>query len=405
VNRLPDYPAALSQALRVTDARAATPVETVNLAHSACRALAEPITADRDLPPFNRAMMDGYALRAAEFARDRAFRVVATIAAGAAANVRVPDGCCVKIATGAPLPDDCDSVIQHEASDRGDPVRFTIELLAKGNAVHLRGADARKGDVLVPAGTVLAAHHMGIAAAVGATTVRLRAKPQAWVLTSGDEVVSSDAPAARLLPHQIRNSNGVMVCELLHRMGAEPAHSQHVQDERQPTIEAVRGALDQCDLLITVGGVSAGERDHFPAAFDEYGVERVLVGAAIQPGRPIVVGRAASKQNTIVIALPGNPVSALACACLFAWPIVRTLLGLSATLPWRELELAEAVKPNAHRRAFRPAIVREDGCVTVPSWAGSGDLAHTAPTHGIVELPVQSEAMAAGARVRFLPWP
>ena len=142
---------------------------------------------------------------------------------------------------------------------------------------------------------------------------------------------------------------------------------------------------------------------HFPAAFDACNVQRFLAGASIQPGRPIVVGRAPN--NAIVIALPGNPVSVLACACLFTWPIVRAMLGLRPSLPWREVELGEPVKPNAHRRAFRPAIVHEDGRASVPSWAGSGDLAHTAPTHGLIELPVQTEAVVASARLRFLPWP
>jgi molybdopterin molybdotransferase len=223
------------------------------------------------------------------------------------------------------------------------------------------------------------------------------------VVTSGDEVVSPDTALANLLPHQIRNSNAPQLHALLHRLGADPVESIHLPDDRQATIDVLQRAVAQFDLVITVGGVSAGERDHFPTAFDVCGLNRSLQGASIQPGRPIFVGIAPS--GAIVIGLPGNPVSVLACACLFIWPMVRVMLGLSADLPWLQVELAQPVKPNPHRRAFRPAMIQPDGRAVVPSWSGSGDLAHTAPTHGLLELPVQDQAVLHGARLRFLAWP
>jgi molybdopterin molybdotransferase len=403
VSVLPDYGQALAQALRAVRGRGEPPSESVVLAECDDRVLAEPVKADRDLPPFNRAMMDGYALRASDFRRDRPMPVVGEVPAGASLEMPVPCGSCVKIATGAPLPPDCDSVIQHELSDRGNPVRFSIDHIGKGQSVHARASDAHEGQTLVPVGQVLGAQHLGIAAAVGLQALRVRAKPQAWILTSGDEVVAADAIMP--LPHQIRNSNGIMVSALLRRMGAHAVGMSHVPDQRDATIKAVCKAVECSDLVVTVGGVSAGERDHFPAAFDACAAQRFLAGASIQPGRPIVVGRAASQRQAVVVALPGNPVSTLVCACLFIWPLVRSMLGLSAALPWREIELAREVKPNAHRRAFRPAIVEEDGRAVVPQWAGSGDLAHTAPTHGVLELPIQSDLVKAGDRLRFLSWP
>jgi len=405
VTGLPDYAEALQRALSaVNDAVISrTGQELVPLDRAGGRVLASAVVADRDMPPFNRAMMDGYALRAADYSRSRPFPVAGEVPAGVAPDVRVPPGACVKIATGAALPDACDTVIQHEASDRGNPVTFTLDRVEAGQAVHPRSADAREGDVLVPAGTLLAPQHLGMAVATGATSLEVRRRPRAAVLTSGDEVRPADTPLAQLQPHQIRNSNSVMATDLLRGFGAEPVASHHLPDQRGTTIEAVRRAIETGDLVITIGGVSAGERDHFPEAFDAGGVQRFLVGASIQPGRPIVVGRTAG--NVIIVALPGNPVSALACACLFIWPIVRAMLGLPSQLPWREIELAEAVKPNAHRRAFRPAILRNDGRAVVPKWAGSGDLAHTAATHGLLELPVQDRPVAVGTRLRFLAWP
>ncbi len=394
---LPDYGVALSRALESAAPLGAT--ERVALADASGRVLARPIAADRDLPPFDRAQMDGYALRGAEVGRVAEWPVTATIAAGQPADVAVPPGTCVAIATGAPLPAGVDTVIRHELSDRGDPVRFGIDQVTVGQAVHPRGADARAGDVLVGAGTMLAAHHLGIAAAVGAVQVEVVRAPRAVVLTSGDEVRAPDeTPRA----HEIRNSNAVQTCELLRRFGATPFSAVHVRDERDETIAAVGAALAACDLLVTIGGISAGDRDHFPAAFETHGVARTLHGAAIQPGKPVLVGR--TPAGTCVVGLPGNPVSSLVCATLFAWPLVRVMLGLDPGLPWEDVVLAAPVRPNARRRAFRPAVRDGDGLVTVPRWAGSGDLAHTATTNGLVELPVQDEEVPAGTEVRFLRW-
>ncbi len=395
---LPDYADALGLALESVRALGAS--EPVELADAAGRVLASPITADRALPPFDRAERDGYALRASEVGRVERFPVVATIAAGRPGDVAVPPGRCVAIATGAPLPRDVDAVIPHEASDRGDPVRFTMDHVEPGHSVHRCGADARPGDVLVERGAVLGARHMGLAAAVGLSRLDVVRRPRATVLTSGDEVVPPGAPVAG---HQVRNSNAPMLAALLAAFGARPGSHAHVADEADETSRAVGLSLRQSDLVVTVGGISAGERDRFPDAFREHEVRLSLRGASIQPGRPVQVGRAPG--GAVVLALPGNPVSVLACACLFGWPIVRAMLGLDARLPWCEVELAEAVRPNPVRRAFRPAILLGPGRARVPKWSGSGDLAHTSPTDGLLELPLQPEPVAPGRVLRFLPWP
>ncbi|MCZ6834894.1 MAG: molybdopterin molybdotransferase MoeA [Planctomycetota bacterium] len=396
MTNLPDYHDALIKALSIVNPL--LDPETVPLSACSGRVLVDPIRADRNLPPFNRAQMDGYALHASDIGKVESFPVIATIAAGMPADVEVPVGHCVKIATGAPLPEDVDCVIQHENSDRNDPVHFSIDTIEPGHAVHPLGADAKEGDVLLEAPALLMAHHLGIAASVGATSLKVSRKPRVIVLSSGDEVVEE---GAEVLTHQIRNSNGPLVTELLYRMGAEPLANNHVEDELEATIRMVDGSIKTADLVITIGGISAGERDYFPTAFDECGIERALQGASIQPGKPIVVGKAPN--GSIVVGLPGNPVSALACSCLFAWPIVKVMLGLPPTLPWMSVTLGEAVKPNPRRRAYRPAIMKEEAFV--PTWAGSGDLSHTAPTDGLLELPVQDDQVEAGTKLRFLPWP
>lgn len=394
---LPNYPDALSAALTLVPS--ALEVEIVALDEAADRVLAESIRADRDTPPFDRAMMDGYALRSADLKPGVPMPVVGVIAAGSRPPTSIPAGACVRIATGAPVPPGLDAVIRQEWSDRGDPVRFSVGSIEPGHAVHPRGADAKRGDVVVPASTVLRAQHLGIAAAMGTMRLSVRRRPRAAILTSGDEVRPSHQSVQ---DHQIRNSNGPMLSDAARRFGAQVTHVEHVPDEATPTAAALCRAIAQSDLVLTVGGVSVGERDHFPAAYRQADVAMTVNGAAIQPGRPIHVGRAPG--GAIVVGLPGNPVSALACAHLFVWPLVRAMLGLDPWLRWEVRTLTHPVKPNPQRQAFRPARLNRDGTITVPAWAGSGDLVHTAATDGLAELPVQSDSVPAGASLRFLEW-
>lgn len=365
--------------------------------HDACgRVLRADIVADRDLPPFNRATMDGYALRAEDLSVDKPLAVVATISAGTSWSGAVPAASCVAIATGAPVPDGLDTVIEHERSDRRSPVRLT-STVPRGNAIHRRGADARAGDILLRAGVLLGPQHVGVAAAVGACSLPVAALPSITILTSGDEVVDA---AQTPLPHQVRNSNAPMLVAAAARFGGAVRAVRHLPDDRAVTIDAVGEALTTTTILVTVGGISAGERDWFADAFEAHHVEPVLRGAAIQPGGPVTAGRAPN--GALVIALPGNPVSALVCAHLFLQPAIRRASGLEPLLEWIEVVLREPVRPNPTRQAFRPAHVDSTGHATVCAWSGSGDLFSTISANAIVELPIQREAVPAGAILRAI---
>lgn len=399
---LPDYPAALKLAL--TSLAPPDRVEHVPLVQSAGRILAEAIVADRDYPPFHRATMDGYALRSADVGRVEALRVVGMVAAGSADQPRLAPGEAVRIATGAPLPPDADAVIPHELSDRSEPVRFAVSSVSPWDNIHRRSADAKAGDSLLEPGMCLGAQHLGILATVGRTSVPVHPRPRVAVLTSGDEVLPPEA--ARVLDHQIRNSGQPMLAMLVHAMGGELGITAHLPDQQQATNLAVSEALSSCDVLVTIGGISAGERDCFHAAFQKAGVEPLLRGAAIQPGKPIFVGRAGRDTRALrIVGLPGNPVSVLATAHLFLWPIIRTLSGVSARLPWTSVRLARETRPNPRRHAFRPGTWnRQTGEAQVLDWAGSGDLIHTAAAHGLLALPVQDDPLPAGASLDYLPW-
>lgn len=404
VHPLPDYADALRHALEgVTP----LPLQRVTLANAAGRVLAEDIKADRDWPPFDRATMDGYALRSADLALARPLQVVGEIAAGASTQIELAPGQCCRVATGARVPSTSDAIVPHEFTDRGVPhvAVSAAAHLQPGDNIHRQGSDARAGQRVISAGTDLGAHHVGLCAGFGVSSPLVHSRPKTAVLTTGDEVLPPECTS--VLPYQIRNSNGPMLTAALTAMGCSVISSRHVRDDPDSVRAAVLEAMAEADVLITAGGVSAGDRDFLPGVLEDLGVKTRLRGAAIQPGRPITVGRVAAKpgKSVEIVLLPGNPVSVLATAHLFAWPIFRALSGFSPLLPWIEAAVSGEVRPNPRRQAFRPAMFEPDNCsLTVPKWGGSGDLVHTVGTHGLAAIPLQERPVERGEKVPFLPW-
>ncbi len=395
----PLYDAALRTVLAEV---AAGPTEEASLAEASGRVLRQAIIADRELPPFNRAQMDGYALRGAELRIDSPMPVVARIHAGMEWHDPVPAGACVAIATGAPVPAGLDTVIEHERSDRGNPVRFS-SAVAAGASIHRRGSDARAGATLVPAGAVLAPAHIALAATVGSETLCVGVRPRVSILTSGDEIrTAGTSESIALAAHLVRDSNGPMLDAMIRAFGAEVVARRHLPDDQAETAGALAQAIAGSDVVVTTGGISAGERDYLPRALAAGGATFLVRRVRLQPGGPLTVARMPG--GALVLGLPGNPVSTLVCAHLFLWPLVLRLLGSAAALPWRDGLLGQPTRANPKRQAYRPARVASDGTIVVPSWEGSGDLVHTAATQGIVELPLVEGDVAAGTRLRLLPW-
>ena len=398
MQQLLTYKEALQCALEITER--VSKVETVPLQQSVGRMLASDIIADRDFPPFHRSQMDGYAVLASEVAQGVSMQVLAQVAAGTTFVGEHAPLTCVAIATGAPVPDCFDAVVPHERTDRGDEtVVFECCDIPIGACIHPKGVDAKSGDVLLQSGTTLSPQHIGLSASAGVYEIPCCTKPRVIVITSGDEIVS---PQEKPLPHQIRNGNNSMIRTALQSMGCNVVEFHHVQDDAAATNSCIANALDgRAELVVTVGGISVGKRDYFPAAFEKSQVQLTVKGANIQPGKPIIVGKHA---NAIVLGLPGNPVSALVCCTVFGWPIIRTLQGVSATLPWQNAILECDIQPNPSRLAFRPCVC-SDGELAIPRWQGSGDLVHTATTDGLVQLPSSEETIQAGSQVTWLRWP
>ena len=375
------------------------PSESVPYEEALGRVLATAITTDRDLPACTRSRMDGYALRAADYQCDTPFDVVGEVRAGDTGKHAIPTGACVKIATGAPLPDTLDTVIEHEQSDRGTPVQFSLPDVQPGRAVHLQGVDARKGDCIIAAGTRIGPEHIGLATTVGATTLEVTSLPRTLVVSSGDELVPAHTTPE---PHQIREGNAPMIQAALHTFGAGQCDRMHLADDEQQTMRALDAALKDYDLIITIGGISAGEHDFIRPSFEALNVQWMVARANIKPGRPVHVGQTST--GTLVCCLPGNPVSALVCAHLFVRPMINTALGVNTDTPWRPHTLRTNVTRDHSRWSFRPARLEPDGTVHIPAWQGSGDLAHVTTCTGILEVPPGTEPCPAGSELRFLDW-
>ncbi|GAB4108675.1 MAG: molybdopterin molybdotransferase MoeA [Phycisphaeraceae bacterium] len=401
---LPSYDDALKQVLSQIRSLHSEPVE---LSGALGCVLAEDIVADRDQPPFNRSAMDGYAVRSAEIEPNTWYEVAAVIpAGGAVTDPTVLIRGVSAIATGAAVPDTYDAVIPVEQShEQNGRVRFDTTQVKPGQHIHKQGDDARAGRVVIPAGTVMGPAKVGIAAAVGCIKPRVIRRACVSILTTGDEVRPPATPTDDLAPQQIRNSNGPMLEALMTYLNTERFDQVHVRDEPDATLAALQESLNKCDLTLTVGGVSAGRRDHVPWAAGELGMETIVKGVAIQPGKPVFIAKSPGDSPRWLVGLPGNPVSVLTTAHLFVWPILRAMSGRDATLPWRSATLDTPVKPNAKREAFRTAEVidPESLRVSVLHWKGSGDLSHTARAEGFVRLPVQPEELNPGSTVPFLP--
>jgi molybdopterin molybdotransferase len=401
---LPGYDEALQEVLRCV-----SPVgeERVPLGAASGRVLRRDIVADRDQPPFDRSAMDGYAVRCGEVVPGASFKVVATVAAGAAPDpsAGLAEGF-ARIATGAAVPGAYDAVIPVEQSqEENGRVRFTAGAVGPGACIHRRGADAEAGAVLVPAGTLLGPWHVGIAAAAGCVDIPVTGRPTVSIITTGDEVRPPATPTDALEPQQIRNSNGPMVDAMLRCLGVELMDHVHVADDPEATLSAAREALGKSDLVVTVGGISVGRRDYLPWAWGELGLSTIIKGVSIKPGKPVFVAQPEGVPEKLVVGLPGNPVSVLATAHLFAWPVIRAMSGLPAGLPWRRVRLSQETSPNPRREAFRSArlIGETRDQAEVIDWHGSGDLAHTSRANGFIRLPAQSQPLRPGEAARFLP--
>lgn len=307
--------------------------ERVALAGAVGRALAEPITSPLDLPLWDNSGMDGYAVRRADILGANVINpvvlpVLATILAGGSERPTVTEGTCARIMTGAPLPPGADAVVRVEDTDRGvRSVRITDDrdVRSPGGNVRARGEDMRTGDVVFEAGTTLGAVHIGVLASIGAATVAVHCLPRVVLIATGDELVNVDAFDEVRAGRRIVASTTYSLPPWLTAVGATVRTLPLLPDNLDVVRDSIASALDDgCDLLITTGGVSVGAHDYTREALSQLDADIAFWRARIRPGGPIGVGTVC---GIPWLGLPGNPVSTMVTAELFARPLLRRLGG------------------------------------------------------------------------------
>ncbi|HEX4209054.1 MAG TPA: gephyrin-like molybdotransferase Glp [Candidatus Binataceae bacterium] len=390
--------------------------EPVDLLHAAGRILAEPVAADRDIPPFPRSTRDGYAVRAVDLAELPAMlTVIGEIKAGPMGSVApiLNRSGAFSIMTGAPVPEGADAVVMIEhTSLQGDRVEFTRGA-ASGENIVARGAEAKRGSLVLNTGTRLTEAAIALAASVGQSRLQVFVRPRVAVLTTGDEIVDVGTEAG---PAQIRNSNSYSLAVQIQEAGGEPVLLPIAPDEPRRLRELIEQGLE-ADLLLMTGGVSMGRYDLVEQVLAEMQAEFIFTGAKIQPGRPVVFGRVPSGASTYsrevvghtakyFFGLPGNPVSTMVTFELFARPIIEALAGMSArplTFLHSRLKSEIRVKPGLKR--FLPAVLSgqyENSQVEIVSWQGSGDIAARARSNCLLVIPSDREHIAAGEWVAIM---
>ena len=382
-------------------------VELVDLSQAHGRVLAEEIAADRDFPPFPRATRDGFAVSAADVSAPPArLRVVGEVKAGAGEiDFQIRRGEAAEIMTGAPVPEGADAVVMVEYTARqADNVEVQRSATAGDNIVP-RGAEARENTILLSAWTRLSPAAIAIAASVGKTMLHVFARPRVAILATGDELVDVAADPG---PHQIRNSNSYSLAAQVEAAGGQAVILPIAPDEKQELRNLVREGLS-ADLLLLSGGVSMGKYDLVEQVLEELGAEFFFTGAQIQPGRPVVFGRAPARsgaQPTYFFGLPGNPVSTMVTFELFARTMVEALAGLHPRpLIFASARLKKDVKTKTGLTRFLPAVLSgefEHAEVELLSWQGSGDIAATARANCFLVIPPDKEKIDAGESVSVL---
>jgi molybdopterin molybdotransferase len=376
--------------------------ERVSVVEAAGRVLAEDLVARSPMPAFDHSAMDGYAVLSSDFAGSGPWEmpVIGESAAGSGALPVLESRTACRIFTGARMPTGSDAVVMQENVERRDDVIVMRDAPRPSAWVRRRGADLAEGAVALTRGTRMSAGHVALAAALDRPFVLVARKPVITILCSGDELRSPGEPGA---PGSIPESNGIFVAAAATQMGAIARVGAYVPDEPETSRAAVAEALRASDLVVTIGGVSVGDRDVMRPAFEAAGVTLDFWRVAIKPGKPIAVGRAGA---THVLGLPGNPASSSLTWLLFGAPLVRALQGDASPLPVRtRVEVAGSLERTPGREEFLRAKLELQGTRArariLPNQA-SGAVTSFAEADTLVVVPADVSRVENGSELEAI---
>ncbi|MBT5241858.1 MAG: molybdopterin molybdotransferase MoeA [Rhodospirillaceae bacterium] len=380
-----------------------TPIgtETVSLSDSLNRVLAENPDARIAHPAHTVSAMDGYAVRAENIPTvPGTLSVIGESAAGHPFEGKMEDGQAVRIFTGAHLPSGADTVVIQEDVDRdGDTI--TVKEIEPGRHIRPKAQDFNIGDTLLISPLRLSARHIGLLAAGDRPWLQVYRRPRVAIVSTGDEIVLPGEPRSS---SQIVSANGPALSSFVKARGGVPVHLGVVKDD-EDALTAIAEAAKSADLIVTSGGVSVGDRDLVRKAFDNAGLDVGFHKIAMRPGKPLMFGHL---DDTPMLGLPGNPVSALVCALLFLGPAIDRLQGLPGDAPITRLAtLGADVNANGGREDYMRAVLShdEDGSLTAtPIFAqDSSMMGALANSDALIVRPIGAPASKLGEAVPVLP--
>ncbi len=383
--------------------------ESIPLQQAVGRTLREPIVADRALPPFDRATLDGIALSSSAYNMgNRSFQVQGVIAAGSPPEDLQDQKACFEIMTGAPLPKGADCVLGIEEVDLEEGVAKLKDNLALsfGVGVHDAGSDCEAGATLLEPNVTLTAKEIAIAASVGKSEVLVSKSPRIIVVSTGDELVPIEQKPE---VHEIRRSNDLTLSVALQLSGYRDVELLHLTDDPERCETELGSALERCDALVLAGGISKGKFDYIPETLIKLGVAIRFQRVSQRPGKPMWFGQfSQGRARMPVFALPGNPVSCFTCLRRYVIPALRKWSGLPAPKPlYAKLGHDITFKPDI--TLFLPVSAdprpSSELWVTPTLFNTSGDFVSVAKTDGFIELPRKRSIFPQGEAFRYFDWP
>lgn len=383
----------LSQAMQIVlDSVKPLGSERVDLADALDRVLAEDVASDMDMPPFDKATVDGFACRRADL--DGELVVVETVQAGAVPTKTVGPGQCARIMTGAAVPPGADCVVMIEQTQAaGNAIRFMGTQTP--DHIHRKGHDVREEQVVLQSGRRIGPPHIAVLASVGCVRPLVAVRPRVAVVTGGDELVE---PAARPGPAQIRNSNSVQLLAQLQAMGIAARDYGIMKDVASEVDRVLRTALAENDVVLISGGVSVGDFDLVPKVLRQNNVRLVFEKIAVQPGKPTVFG---VSETGWCFGLPGNPVSTFVIFELLVKPFLYKLMGHEHSPRWVPMWLDEpVVRENVDRQSWIPVQITGDETVRPVEYHSSAHVLALCEADGLISLKVGVASLRQGTQVQ-----
>ncbi len=383
----------LTEALRIVlDSARLLETEHVDLADALDRVLAEDVCADIDIPPFDKATVDGYACRRADLAHT--LTVVETIPAGVRPNKQIGPDQCAKIMTGAAMPQgaDCAIMIEQTETVGGNAIRFTAKQTPDN--IFRRAQDIHSGQVVLPKGSRIGPQHIAVLASVGHVRPLVARRPKVGILAGGDELVG---PAVRPGPAQIRNSNSSQLAAQLWAMGIEARDYGMVRDVAAEIDRVLRAAIAENDVVLISGGVSVGDFDLVPAVLRQNDVRLLFEKIAVKPGKPTIFGLS---RTGYCFGLPGNPVSTFVVFELLVKPFLYKLMGYEYSPVEVEMRLTEAVmRKDTERQSWVPVRLTSGATAAPLEYHGSGHILALCEAEGLMAMDIGTTRIEKGAPV------